>query len=81
MGRRSYTDKGCVKDYDGKRGPVAIILCQHGLLWCSVFIIGGTAYNIRVGDVATDMLVAESLLLASVRQLPSSPGKILADMM
>lgn len=50
----------------GQAGRRAIVLCQHLLLWCSCFVIGGTTWILKSDGPAVDVLVSESLLIASV---------------
>lgn len=54
----------------------AIVVCQYGLLWCSLFVVGGTSYVLSKGSLATDVVVSGSLLIANVCSWNLSESRI-----
>lgn len=76
--REKGNDNGRNAQQVVKAARVAIILGQHILLWCSLFVAGGTIYALSRGKPESESLVAESLLLATVR---TSLGLLLEDNM
>lgn len=54
------------KSWSKTPGCVAIVLCQHLLLWSALYVIGSTLYILAIGAVGTSDIPSAALLLVSV---------------
>lgn len=56
----------------GRAGRIAIVLCQHVLLWTALYIAASTMYTLIIGAITVKDIPSVVLLLVSVSACDSS---------
>lgn len=58
------------RPWTGKTGYITIVVCQHILLWCSLYVTASAIYALAVGAVFTNDIPSIVLFMVAVSNVP-----------